>query len=131
MKSVTLTVVSFLAIAFTMQSQAEATPTKDLPVAVNQVFIPGGFDSKMDAYVVVSGIFPNGCYKWKGATQVDVTNTEHEITSEATVSQGMCIMVLVPFSKEVRLGKLDVGTHKLRFVSGDGTYLEKSMTIEE
>jgi len=39
-------------------------------------------------------------------------------------------MVLVPFTKEIRLGKLQTGKHALRFLNGDGTYLEKSLVVE-
>jgi hypothetical protein len=103
---------------------------RDVVVAVNDAFIPGGFDSLADSYVVVSGTFPNGCYKWKGATVTHVKANLHQIQSVASVSQGMCIMVLVPFSKDVHLGRLASGKHTLRFLSSDGTYLEKSMTIK-
>lgn len=134
--------IGFLAFTTTLQLQASqavsmvrptyavAPTTKDVTIAINEVFIPGGFDSKTDSYVVVSGIFPNGCYKWKNATINEVTKFEHEVTAMATVSQGMCLMVLVPFSKDVRLGKLDVGTHTLRFMSNDGTFIEKTLVIE-
>ena len=43
----------------------------------------------------------------------------------------MCLMVLVPFTKEIRLGKLSVGTHSVKLVNGDGTYIEKQINIEE
>ena len=104
---------------------------KEVQIGINDVFVPSGFDSNSDVYVVTNGIFPNGCYRWSRA---DVKHTDaftHEVRSSAAVSQGMCIMVLVPFSKEVRLGKFDVGKHTLRFLNGDGTYLEKSLKIEE
>jgi hypothetical protein len=39
-------------------------------------------------------------------------------------------MVLVPFQKEVRLGKFEAGKHTLRFENGDGTYFEKTLVIE-
>lgn len=131
MKSQLSILISGLALVFAMQVKAApAGTTKDVVVAVNDVFVPGGFASSADAYVVVSGIFPNSCYKWKGATQTDVTKFEHEVSSVASVSQGMCLMVLVPFSKDIRLGKLDSGSHTLRFVSGDGTFLEKTLVIE-
>lgn len=119
--------------SFAISAHVQAAPvasSKDMPVALNDVFVPGGFDSNSDAYVVVSGIFPNGCYKWKGTNRNDVSNTEHEITSIATVSQGMCIQVLVPFTKDVRLGRLTTGSHVLRFLSNDGTYIEKNLVIE-
>lgn len=103
---------------------------KDVIVSVSDAYIPGGFDSTADAYVVVNGIFPNGCYKWKKAEVTNKDAFNHDISSMASVSQGMCLMVLVPFTKEVRLGKLDSGVHTLHFLNGDGTYLEKTLTIE-
>ncbi|MBC7370914.1 MAG: hypothetical protein H7326_05070 [Bdellovibrionaceae bacterium] len=110
---------------------ADVTPTtKDINIGVNDVYVPGGFDSHADSYVIANGLFPNGCYKWKTANVNHVDTFTHEVQPVATVSQGMCIMVLVPFSKEIRLGKLATGTHTLKFLNGDGTYLQKSMSIE-
>ncbi|MGZ5279005.1 MAG: hypothetical protein ACXWC9_03635 [Pseudobdellovibrionaceae bacterium] len=115
---------------------SSVAPAQDLPatrevnVGVSDVYVPGGFDSEADAYVVVNGIFPNGCYRWKGAEVANVDVFHHEIKSIATVSQGMCLMVLLPFTKEVRLGKLASGEHHLKFVNGDGTHLEKTLKVE-
>ncbi len=110
---------------------AEPPPAeREMQVGVNSVYVPGSFDSNSEAYVVVNGVFQNGCYKWKRA---EVTNTDtfnHEVKAIAAVTQGMCIMVLVPYQNDVRLGKLAAGEHTLRFLSGDGTYLEKKLTIE-
>lgn len=111
-------------------STVAAPATKDVAIGLNEVYVPGGFDSSADAYVVASGLFPNGCYTWKGADVKHIDTYNHEIQSFATVSQGMCIMVLVPFSKEIRIGKLASGTHNLKFLNGDGTYLKKVMNIE-
>ena len=111
--------------------QTMASPdTKEIAIGLNDVFVPGGFDSEADAYVVASGLFPNGCYSWKGASVKNVDAFNHEVQSFATVSQGLCIMVLVPFNKEIRLGKLSTGTHNLKFLNGDGTFMQKTMTIE-
>lgn len=118
------------AFVFAAQAQQELPAVKDVVIGVNDVFVPAGFDSNTDAYVVVSGIFPNGCYRWKKASVNNKTDFQHEVTSVAEVSQGMCIQVLMPFSKDIHLGKLATGKHTLRFVSGDGTYLEKSMVVE-
>ena len=110
---------------------AEEPATKEVPVGVSGVFVPGGFDSNSDAYVVVNGVFPNGCYRWSRSDTTRLDNYTHEVRSMATVTQGMCIMVLVPFQKDIRLGKLAAGKHTLRFVNGDGTYFEKALSIEE
>ena len=117
-------------ISAAAQAQDELPAVKDVVVGVSDVFVPAGFDSQSDAYVVVSGIFPNGCYQWKNAAVKNLTDFSHEVVTTARVSQGMCIQVLIPYSKDVRLGKLATGKHNLRFLSGDGTYLEKSLVIQ-
>lgn len=126
-----LACASLMSLIFSQGALAEDAPaTREVTIGVNDVFVPGGFDSQTDAYVVASGIFPNGCYRWKGANVKNVSEFNHEVTSTATVSQGMCLMVLMPFTKDIHLGKLSAGTHKLRFLGGDGTYLEKTLKVE-
>lgn len=111
-------------------AEAKQATTKDVTISVSDAFVPGGFDSQADAYVVVNGLFPNGCYRWKTAEITKDDDFSHNIRSVAAVTQGMCIMVLVPFTKEVRLGKLATGSHTLKFLNGDGTYLQKTLTVE-
>ncbi|MBO9667863.1 MAG: hypothetical protein J7501_13760 [Bdellovibrio sp.] len=103
---------------------------REVQIGISGVYVPGGFDSGSDVFVVVNGVFQNGCYKWKRADVVNKDNYNHVVKSVASVSEGMCIMVLIPFQKEVRLGKFAPGKHTLRFENGDGTYLEKSVNIE-
>ncbi|MEN0059435.1 MAG: hypothetical protein AAGB31_11420 [Bdellovibrio sp.] len=126
---------SFIAAALMLVSLnvfagQEAPVEKEVQIGLSGVYVPGGFDSASDVFVVVNGIFQNGCYRWKRA-DVDHRDTYfHEIKSVASVSQGMCLMVLVPFQKEVRLGRFVEGKHILRFDNGDGTYFEKSLIVE-
>lgn len=127
MKNLLLVAVTVLAAQF---SFAEVPAEREVQVGISGAFIPGGFDSASDAYVIVNGVFQNGCYKWKRADINSKDGYTHEIRSIAAVTQGMCIMVLIPFQKDVRLGQLQSGKHTLRFVNGDGTYLEKSMVVE-
>ncbi len=113
-----------------VQPREQPPAVKEVTISVTDAFIPGGFDSEADAYIVVNGLFPNGCYRWKSAEVTSEEPFNHNIRSVASVSQGMCIMVLVPFTKEVRLGKLASGTHTLKFLNGDGTFLQKTLSIE-
>lgn len=109
---------------------ADELPSKDVVINIQGVFVPGGFSQDSDAYVVVNGTFPNSCYTW-GHTNVQNKGEKiHEVVSVARVTQGMCLMVIVPFTKEVRLGKLSSGEHTLRFMSGDGTYFERTLVVE-
>ncbi len=109
---------------------ASAMTTKEVAIGVNNVYVPGGFDTSSDVYVVVNVIFPNGCYKWSRADIKHVDTYNHEIRTYADVSQGMCIMVLIPFQQEVRLGKFASGKHTLHFMNGDGTSLQKPLIVE-
>lgn len=127
----TLLMIFALAMTGAITANADTPPpAKDVTVNITDAYIPSGFDSGTDAFVVVSGLFPNSCYRMKDAEVLNRSTTIHEIRAKASVSQGMCLMVLVPFSKEVQLGKLERGTHSLRFVSGDGTYMERKLEIE-
>ncbi|MBN8538477.1 MAG: hypothetical protein J0M15_15605 [Deltaproteobacteria bacterium] len=126
-----ISIAMFLIIWAPSMSSAAAAQDREVIVGINEAFIPGGFDIYSETYVVASGIFPNGCYKWSRVDVKHVDKFNHEIRSVANVRQGMCIMVLIPFNKEVKLGKFDAGQHTLRFVNGDGTYLEKTMVVEE
>lgn len=131
MKSLVLSTVAIISLFYgALSYAADSIPEKEVSVGISGAFVPGGFDSSSDAYVVVNGVFQNGCYRWSRAEVVNVDDFTHEITSKAKVTQGMCIMVLVPFQKDIALGKLNSGKHTLKFLNGDGTYLEKQLNIE-
>ncbi len=114
-----------------VSAEAGVAPAeKEIQIGINDVYVPGGFDSNSNVFVVANGIFPNSCYRWKRSEVSNLDTFTHEVKSIASVSQGMCLMVMVPFTKEVSLGKFASGKHLLRFMNGDGTFLEKSISIE-
>lgn len=123
--------ISVLLLLASVSTPAFAGPSSvDVVLGISEVYVPGGFSSTTDAYVVVSGMFPNSCYSWKTAQVTTPHPFLHEIRSIASVAQQMCLMVMIPFQKEVNLGKLSTGSHTLRFVGGDGTYFERTLAIE-
>ncbi|MBK7845449.1 MAG: hypothetical protein IPJ71_17520 [Bdellovibrionales bacterium] len=125
-------VVFTLAIPF-LDAGASTPPRKEkeVVVGVNDAFIPSGFDAESEAYVVVAGLFSNTCYRWKRAdVGHDWATKIHEVRAVAGVSEGMCLMMMVPFTQSVTLGKLGVGEHRIRFIDGNDNYLEKTLTIE-
>ena len=131
MKTTTqLFMMALVTIGFMTTAAAQTAPAKQVLIGISDAYVPSGFDSNSDAYVVASGVYPNGCYRWDKADVQHVSATVHEVRSFASVQQGMCLMVLVPFTKDIQLGKLEAGKHQIRFIGGDGTYLEKNMTIE-
>ena len=124
--------ILILAVLTSLSAKAVNTDpsSKDINIGISEVFVPGGFSSTSDAYVVVSGLFPNSCYSWKWAIVTSPTALIHEIKSIASVSQQMCLMVMIPFQKDVNLGRLQSGAHTLRFLNGDGTFFERALKID-
>lgn len=109
---------------------AEKPKVRDLVLSSISAYVPNGFDRDSDAYIVVSGMFPNSCYKIKETKVEHVGPALHEVRAIATVTEGLCITVMIPYSKEIPLGKLTAGTHEIRVMSGDGTYFSKRLVIE-
>lgn len=126
----TKVLLSLLAVFSIPLSYADEPKTRDVVVAITDAYVPSGFDSGSDAFVVVNGIFPNSCYRLKDSKVEHVGEALHEVTTYATVTEGMCLMVMLPFNKEAHLGRLAVGEHRIHFVNGDGTYMERRLTIE-
>lgn len=118
-------------ITLPLSAQAKEGDVHEKVIGVNDAFIPSGFDSSSEAFVVVNGWFPHSCYKLKSATVNHVGPTLHEVSVNALVTEGLCLTVIIPFHKEVQLGKLAVGDHQIRFLAGDGTYMERHLVIEQ
>jgi hypothetical protein len=98
-------------------------------VNVSDAYIPSGFDTNAEAFVVVNGWFPHSCYKLKSVEVTHVGPFLHQITTKASVTEGLCLSVIIPWHREAPLGRLSAGDHKLQFMNGDGTYMEKQLTI--
>jgi hypothetical protein len=130
MNKVILSAMMVAGMFFGAGALAEGSGTREVQIGFSDAYVPGGFDTSSDAYVVVNGLFPNGCYKFKEAKVVNETANLHKISATAEVSQGMCLMVLVPFNREVRLGKLQEGRHIIRVMNGDGTFIEKTFSVQ-
>jgi len=131
--SLFFTAASALASGYPANSGAQVIAPKahEEIVSVSDAYVTNGFDSGSDAFVVVNGVFMNTCYHWKEGRVKDTKPFVHEIRAVAEVKQGMCLMMLVPFNEDVRIGKLEPGVHTLKFMNGDGTYMEKHLVIED
>lgn len=107
------------------------TVSKEVTIAVNDAFVPEFVDRNTDAKIVLTGMFPNSCYRWSRTEVSNSDATNHQVKAMAMVTvNSMCLMVLVPYSKEVNLGRLAAGEHTLRFVSGDETYFERKLVVQ-
>lgn len=130
MKKIAVLFIGLLVFANTGLAVPGTPQVRDVIVNIGDVYIPSGFDDQTDAFIVTNGWFHNSCYRWKKATVDHKTDFNHEVTVIAEVSEGLCLNVMVPFTKEVRLGRLQTGEHTLRFDNGDGTYLQRTFTVE-
>lgn len=109
---------------------AEEIQPREVNAIASEAFVPSGFDSQSESYVVVSGIFPNGCYRFKRIDVDHINSRVHELRVIAIIKSGVCPRMLIPFSEEAKLGKLESGKHSVKIVNGDGTFFEKPLIVE-
>lgn len=120
-----------LLFLFTATFNVHATGNvKEINIAASEVFIPEIIERTAEAKIVLSGLFPNSCYRWSRAEVTSPTAMTHEVRAMALVTvDTMCLMVLVPYSKEINLGLMSPGDHMIKFISGDGTYFERRLVV--
>lgn len=130
MESLKILITTALFVSASLFATEKQTVEKDSNVLFTDMYIQKSHGVVEAQEVLVSGVFPNGCYKWAKAEVEHKDKFTHEIHGIAKVTQGVCIMVMVPFTKEVDLGQLDKGTHTVRAMNGDGTVIEKTFEIK-
>src|SRR3989344_3593533 len=107
MRKLIATCLLLSSVSFVNNVIADRPATREVTIAVHDVFVPEVIDRNSDAKVVVSGMFPNSCYRWSRAEVGNRDQMFHEIQAKAIVTiNTMCLMVLVPYTKEVNLGRL-------------------------
>lgn len=107
-----------LALGLGQLANAQANSDKVVTVELSQAYIPQGFDNNDVTKVVVEGFFPNTCYKVKKQEAADVKIDQDkkliQVSQKAYVYNQMCLMMIVPFSETVEVGKIaDAGEYKL------------------
>lgn len=112
------------------QAEAAEPQTRVVMISVSEALLPEVQDSRSEAYAVIAGIFQNGCYSWSHAVVHHKSEFEHEVRSFANLKTGVfCTMALVPFIQQIQLGQLATGTHHIRFVNADDTYLDRQLVV--
>jgi len=90
-------------------AMAETDPVK-VPEIFNKIYIPIGFDSNDHIQVVGEGIHQTSCFRNAEAqVHVDQQNMRIELDPQAYQYNGICLQVLVPFTKIVDIGILKTG----------------------
>ena len=87
----------------------------EISVPVQQVFTPKGFDTNDNAQIVVTGAYPNSCYKM-GPTDVKIdplTKTIRVDVKAFYTTNSYCLMLYIPFAQAVSVGVLPEGQYKL------------------
>ena len=103
---------------------------KEVITAVNEAFVPLVVQAGDQVWIVVQGLFSNACYRWSRAEVAPIGEFTRQIVTYAQVTQGICAMVLLPFQHEIFLGVLKPGVYVLQFPAGDGTYFEKTLSVQ-
>ena len=133
MKLLTLITATFLVLGLStaQANNGQLDKEKEIQVNINNALVPSTANAYENVKAVISGVFPNGCYTYSHSEVLHNNNSlTHKVATFAKVNPGMCIMVLVPFTREVELGSFAPGKHKVRFVNADETYQEKVIVVQ-
>ena len=122
--------LSLIILQFPLLAAEPGFTTTEAAIYINEIYVPKGLNSETEAYVVIAGIYPNGCYHWKGSEITSRDMYTHIIKPIANVTQASCIMVLVPFVQRIQLGNLPTGSHDLFILSADGACFKRTLEIE-
>ena len=127
MKSVALILMAW------MSTMAFAATPKTVMVPTDDLYIPKGFDSNDSAEVIVTGHFPNLCYKSPKATVTMDEKGKVKVKVEALYygEDQMCAEVIVPFVETVELGVLDKGRYQVEVNLGTAYEQKADLFIEE
>lgn len=125
-----MSALALASFAFANSNRTLEGQAKVVMLNVNSAYVPDNNKSADESYVVVSGTFNNGCYRWSHSTVKDPDQKQViEVRNYATVDQGNCIMVLIPYQNKVVLGKLARGEYQVRIMNGDGTFFDRPLTV--
>lgn len=126
----TMSLLAAVLMSAGFHAKAESV-TVEKVITVNDALVPEFAAKDQDVKVVVSGTFPNSCYRWSRSDVRTHTQSFHVVRALALVTTNTnCLMVLVPFSKEINVGRLSPGEHTLRFLNGDDTWFERKLTVQ-
>ncbi|MEO5667438.1 MAG: hypothetical protein ABIR96_05215 [Bdellovibrionota bacterium] len=114
MSILALTTLSSLVLA--REPSFDPVPlTVEVGVPVTATYIPKGFDSNDNAQIVVSGAYPNSCYKM-GPTHVNDDKETHRVSIDVNAyytSSSYCLMLYIPFTQTIDLGVLPAANYEL------------------
>lgn len=124
-------------IAFTLLALLSAplqAQTQVIDAPVDHVFVPAGFDNNDNIELVVTGLFPNPCYK-RNDVKVEVNDDiiDIKVTSIMTDDQKstMCAAMVVPFKENVLVGNLQGGDYKIVVNRNTANELKSSIKVTE
>lgn len=98
-----------------------------VPVPVDHVYAPAGFDSNDNSEIVITGFLPNLCYKAPRAS-VEIDKNKISVSMKALKAQSglsFCAQVIVPFIETINIGVLDKGKYLLA-VNENSNWVKKS-----
>ncbi len=121
-----ITLLSLLSAPLYAQTQVIDAP-------VDHLFVPAGFDNNDNIELVVTGEFPNPCFK-RNDVKVEVNDDIIDIKVTAVVSDDkstMCAAMIVPFKENILVGNLQGGDYKIVVNRNTPFELKNKMHVAE
>tara|TARA_B100001971_G_scaffold84647_1_gene78028 strand:- start:144610 stop:145311 length:702 start_codon:yes stop_codon:yes gene_type:complete len=100
------------------------------PVPIEKVFTPQGFDANDTSEVIISGYYPNLCYKNVFTKKERIGNLIRINVYANVITDKACAEAIVPFTKVVELGILAKGDYQVQVIA-QNTIIKDTLTVQD
>lgn len=104
----------FASISFLVAANANLPQPSVVDSNYHTGYIPDGFDTNDHVQMVGEGVYSNTCFR-PASYDIKVNHAEKKVmlTPKAYKYDGMCLMMLVPYSQTIDLGILKAGRYEV------------------
>ncbi len=121
--------MGFILLVTTLFAWADRPIPEHVDIESKFIFAPVGFDSNDDVMIILDGYLPNTCYRLSPALVDGLGTPTLKVQARAYVAGSNCLPFTVPFTQEVRLGRLAASPNYS--VSTNGGGLREILAVEE
>jgi hypothetical protein len=104
-------------LACTLEANGRNFVPREVVSPIEKVFAPNGFDNNDHVQVIVSGTYPNACYKVaRTGFSIDPNTRQIKVWAssyEYSQNQPFCAQMRVPFTQVVDIGLLKEGQYEI------------------
>ncbi len=114
----------YIGIISVSAAKADDFVAEEVNISAQALFVPNGFDDNDEVTVILDGYLPDPCHRLTDPEVIKNNDTKLvTVQAKALLFKGECPDVIVPFTQEVKVGRLEKGEYLV--LSKDGRHKER------